>query len=256
MAQSRNVPSVKVLYLASVNNTLKLAKNLGITTLNNPQKYGLSLVLGSGEVNLLEMTSAYGVFARDGEKAPISFVSKIENSKGQIIFQQENNSIKVLSAEIAEKITAILSSNKLRSPMFGWNSYLHLDGYEVAAKTGTTENYRDAWLIGYTPSLSVGVWVGNNNNSQMNGPGVTLAGPIWKNFMEFALVRLKKENFKTPKEKLTGNPILDGESNGLKPHCILYYLNKNNPLEKGNSQKDAQYQNWEWAVNNFTKNKK
>ena len=256
LAQSRNVPSVKVLYLAGEKNTLELAKNLGITTLKNPLKYGLSLVLGGGEVTLLDITSAYGVFGRDGNRTFPHFIYKIEDSKGNILFKEKNSSIKVLESNVAREISQILSSNNLRAPMFGINSPLYIKGYQVAVKTGTTQKYNDAWIIGYTPSISVGVWIGNNNNAPMKGPGVTLAGPIWHEFMEFALKNFKKESFEKPKETLVEKPILNGKTNNLKPHCILYYLNKKDPLGKENSKDDIQFKNWEYAVLKFNQEKK
>jgi penicillin-binding protein 1A len=130
--------------------------------------------------------------------------------------------------------------------MFGWNSPLYLKGYRVAAKTGTTQEYNDAWTIGYTPSIVTGVWVGNNDNSPMTKPGVSLAGPIWHEFMVQALKKFEREEFKKPEEIVTGNPILDGSS--FEPHCILHFVNKNNPQTEGSSQKDPQYKNWEYAV--------
>ena len=251
LAQSRNVPSVKVLYLAGEKETLNLAKNMGITTLKNPSKYGLSLVLGGGEVKLLDITSAYGVFGRDGYYEPPHFIYKIENSKGEVIFKEKVNPIKVIGSNTARQISYILSSNTLRAPMFGINSPLNIKGYNVAAKTGTTQKNNDAWVIGYTPSISVGVWVGNNNNAPMKKPGVVLAGPIWHQFMTFALQRIGKEEFKKPSKIVTNIPIIDGKIDNLAPHSILYYVNKENPLKKGNSRNDVQFKNWEYAVLKF-----
>ncbi|RLC39480.1 MAG: penicillin-binding protein [Candidatus Nealsonbacteria bacterium] len=246
LAQSRNVPSVKVLYLAGLWETLDLAKEFGITSLEDGKKYGLSLVLGGGEVTLLETVRAYGVFANDGVKVPLNFIKKIEDAQGNIIEEMKDGQIKVISSQVAREINDILSDNKARAPMFGWNSPLYLKGYQVAAKTGTTQNYNDAWTIGYTPSIVTGVWVGNNDNSPMLKPGVSLAGPIWHDFMIEALKKFKKEEFKKPAEFITGKPVLDG--NFPEPHCILHFINKNNPLSEGNSQDDSQYKNWEYGV--------
>lgn len=249
LAQSRNVPSVKVLYLAGKDETLKLAEEFGITTLKDKEKYGLSLVLGGGEVKLLEMVQAYGVFAQDGLKIPLNFIQKIEDPGGNIIEEIKREGIKIIPSQIARQINDILSDNDARAPMFGWNSPLYLKDYKVAAKTGTTQDYRDAWAIGYTPTLVVGVWVGNNNNTPMTKPGVTLAGPIWRSLIDEALKKFEKEEFKTPQDVLTGKPILDGILPG--PHCVLHFVNKNNPPEEGHSQADAQYPNWEYGVNNY-----
>ncbi len=200
LAQSLNVPSVKVLLdLAGLEDSIKTAEDLGITTLKPP--YGPSIVLGGWEVKLLEMTSAYGVFANDGIKIPYVSILKIEDSSGKIIQENKKKPIRVLESRSARLINDILSDNEARAPMFGLYSNLYIKGYQVAAKTGTTQNYRDAWTIGYTPSIVVGVWVGNNNNQPMAAqPGVVLAGPIFHNFLEKILPTLPKENFIQPEE--------------------------------------------------------
>ncbi len=190
LAQSLNVPSVKVLaYLAGQRDSIETAKKMGITTLNrDPSFYGLSIVLGGGEVKLLDMTSAYSVFAREGTRIPPISILRIEDSKRKVIEENNKTPRKVISTETARMITDILSDNKSRSPMFGSNSLMHFPNYDVAAKTGTTNDYKDAWIIGYTPSITVGVWVGNNNNKPMSPqPSVVLAGPIWRSFLNQVL---------------------------------------------------------------------
>lgn len=193
LAQSLNVPSVKVLaYLAGLEDSIQTAKTLGITTLNKPSSfYGLSLVLGGGEVKLLDMVSAYGVFATGGLKAsPVSIV-KIVDSQGNVIEENQKSSKRVLETKTADLITDILSDNETRAPMFGKNSVMYFENFKVAAKTGTTESFRDGWIIGYTPFLAVGVWTGNNDNSPMlEKPGVVVAGPIWRTFLEKTLLGL------------------------------------------------------------------
>lgn len=195
LAQSLNVPSVKILlYLAGLEDSVKTVQDLGITTLKPP--FGPSIVLGGWEVKLLEMTSAYGVFATEGLRVPPVAILKIEDSKGNIIEENKKTPKRVLEIRVARMINNILSDNDARSPMFGLRSSLYFEGYQVAVKTGTTQNYRDAWTIGYTPSISVGVWVGNNNNAPtFKKPGVVLAGPIFHNFMEKVLLKYHKENF-------------------------------------------------------------
>ena len=215
LAQSLNVPSTKVLYLIGsetkienlgINNflglekvlleglkeSLKTAQDLGITTLNKPlPSYGPAIVLGGGEVNLLEMTSAYSVFANQGFRIPPVAILKIEDSKGNIIYQNKKEPKRVLESEVTKLINDILSDNEARAPMFGWNSHLYFENYKVSAKTGTTDDFRDCWTVGYAPSLSVGVWVGNNNNAPMirKQPAATVAGPIFHQFVEKALPR-------------------------------------------------------------------
>lgn len=202
LAQSINVPSVKVLLnLAGLPESIETAKKCGITTLNRPISfYGPAIVLGGGEVRLLDMVSAYGVFATEGLKVPPISISKIEDSKGNIIEENKKTPRRVLEQEPVRLLNDVLSDNEARTPMFGANSALHFENYQVAAKTGTTNNYRDAWTIGYTPNIAAGVWVGNNDNTSMSKkPGVVLAGPIWRAFMLEALAKFPKENF-TPLE--------------------------------------------------------
>ncbi len=204
LAQSLNVPSVKVLLnLAGLDETLSTARTLGLTTLNRASSfYGPAIVLGGGEVKLLEMVSAYGVFANEGLKLPQVSILKIEDSKGNIIEENKKTPKRVLHQEACQILNDILSDNEARAPMFGYNSNLYIPDYQVAAKTGTTNNYRDAWTIGYTPSLVAGVWVGNNDNTKMaQKPSVTLAGYTWKLFMLDALPKLSKEDFTPPPKK-------------------------------------------------------
>jgi len=208
LAQSLNIPSVKVLlYLADSPekfrkggeepDSIKTAKELGITTLKPP--YGPAIVLGGWEVKLLDMVSAYGVFANDGLKISPTAILKIEDSKGNIIFENKKTPIRVLESKVARLINDVLSDNEARAPIFGLRSNLYFENYQVAAKTGTTDNYRDAWAIGYTPSIVIGVWAGNNDNSPMlKKPGVMLAGPIFHSFMKKALSKYPPENFLKP----------------------------------------------------------
>ncbi len=187
LAQSLNVPSVKVLAdLAGLEDSIQTAKDCGITTLTRPASfYGLPLVLGGGEVKLLDMVSAYGVFATEGFQIPPVSVLKIEDSNGNIVEENKKTQKRVLEKKVADLITDILSDNEARAPIFGYRSSMYFENYKVAVKTGTTENYRDWWIIGYTPSISVGVWVGNNDNSPMaQVPAVQVVGAIWRSFLE------------------------------------------------------------------------
>jgi 1A family penicillin-binding protein len=201
LAQSINVPSVKVLVglcgptpQESIENSVKTAQDMGITTLSPP--YGPSIVLGGWEVKLLDMVSAYGVFATEGLRTPPVAILRIEDAQGNIIEENKKSSKRVLPVQVARTINDILSDNEARAPMFGRNSNLYFKDYQVAAKTGTTQDYRDAWTLGYTPSIAVGVWVGNSNNAPMSKqPGVVLAGPIFHNFLEKVLPMYPKEEF-------------------------------------------------------------
>jgi 1A family penicillin-binding protein len=212
LAQSLNVPSVKVLNsLAGLEDSIKTARDMGITTLNKPPSfYGLAIVLGGGEVKLLDMVSAYGVFATEGERIPPTAILKIEDSQGNIIEQNNKTPIRVLDIQTCRLISDILSDNEARAPIFGLRSSLYIENYQVAVKTGTTQNYRDGWTIGYTPSIVVGVWVGNSNNSPMGKiPAASSGAPIWKNFMLQVLPSYPRENFIKPtiSSDLTSTPL-------------------------------------------------
>jgi 1A family penicillin-binding protein len=189
LAGSINIAAVKVLYLTGLNRVLDLAQMMGYTTLTKRQDYGLALALGGGGVKLLEHTAAFAIFAQEGEKNPVTPFLKIENSKGEVLLEYKKRSQRVLDPEIARKINDILSDNQARSFVFGSHSYLYLGSRPVAAKTGTTNDFRDGWVVGYTPSLVTGVWVGNSNNEPMyrGAAGVNVAGPIWHEFMSESL---------------------------------------------------------------------
>lgn len=223
LAMSLNVPAVKVLYLVGVDNAIDMAHRMGITTLNDRKRYGLSLVLGGGEVKLLDMTSAFSVFATEGVRNPAQAIIKIVNTSGRIYEQEKNNSERVLDTQIARKINSILSDNAARTPIFGPHSPLVLEGKTVAAKTGTTSEFRDAWTVGYTPSIAVGVWAGNNDNHPMHAgaDGVFVAAPIWHDFMQQILAN-------KPDETFTAYETYDGKKTAAAKvvEKVTYYNNK------------------------------
>ncbi len=255
IAQSINVPSVKVLYLAGIADTLQLAKSMGISTLGDANQYGLTLVLGGGEVTLLDMSSAYGAFATDGTHYPPTAVLKIEDANGAVI---EDNSqpagTQVLQPQIAEEINDILSDPVARAPL-GENSLVSFPGYDVAVKTGTTNNYKDAWTIGYTPNLVVGIWAGNNDNSPMTHEvSGFIVGPMWNQFMTYALPTRPTQYFtRTTIDESGLKPILRGVwqnagSDGAL-HEILYWLNKNDPAgPTPPNPTDPQYTRWDTGL--------
>ena len=196
LAQSINLPSVKTLYLAGVRETINLAQDMGITTLKDRYRYSLSLVLGGGEVKLIDETAAYGVFATEGIKHPVNFILKIEDAQGNILEEYQDGAIRVLDQQIARQINNILSDEAVRAPMFGNHSKLYLPNRPAAAKTGTTQDYSDGWTVGYTPSLVVGVWAGNNDYTQkmrLGAAGLYVAAPIWNEFMERAYKTINNE---------------------------------------------------------------
>lgn len=284
LAQSINVIAVKLFYLAGLPDSLKTAENMGISTLKDISRYGLTLVIGGGEVSLLDMTSAYGVFANNGERNPYTGILKIENLNGKILEEFEPRTREVLPKNTALTISDILSDNKARVPTFSINSALHIPGKNVAAKTGTTNNNRDAWTIGYTPSIVVGVWAGNNNNVSMKKGGVAVAGPIWNKFMTEALKIYPNESFEKPdlktdpmivKPALRGfwqgneNFFIDKISGKLATeftpeetrqekvitnmHSILYWVDRNNILGPApvNPENNYQFNHWEIPIQNW-----
>ena len=257
LAQSINVPAVKALYLAGIQNSLDTAKSMGIEALGNPSQYGLTLVLGGGEVSPLDMTSAYSVFANDGVRNKYNSILKIQDNAGTTISEFTPSPESVLDAETARKITSILSDNDARVPAYGQNSALYIPSRPVAVKTGTTNDSKDAWIMGYTPNITVGVWAGNNDNSPMvKKVAGQIVAPMWREIMDQILPSLPIETFPAP-EPTNQNlkPVLrgiwTGDSNGI--HDILYYVDKTNPTgpNPSNPASDPQYNNWEFGVQNW-----
>ena len=281
LAQSINVPAIKTLYLTGIKDSLALAKDMGITSLKNPDTYGLTLVLGGGEVSLLEMSSAYGTFANEGVRVPYRPVVQIFDAAGNEIKLPEQKQSRVLSENAARQISDILSDNVARTPAYGANSVLHISNRDVAVKTGTTNDSRDAWTVGYSPNLVVAVWAGNNDNSPMvKKVAGQIVAPMWSKFMRQALTSVSDERFVPPTspDPSTLKPILRGVWQGgntytidtvtgklatsFTPqetrkeiavnsvHSILYWVDKNNPLgpAPSNPSSDPQFEKWETAV--------
>ncbi len=203
LGSSYNIPAVKTLQYVGLPAFLEMAHRLGINSLNRPD-YGLSLTLGGGDVTLLELTGAYAVFANGGRRVPPVTVLRLLDNYGRVIEEYHPpEGQQVISPQHAYLITSILSDNEARTPAFGPNSVLKLSR-PAAVKTGTTDDWRDNWTIGYTPDLVVGVWVGNSDNTPMARiSGVTGAGPIWHNFMEEALADTPPRDFPRPEGIVT-----------------------------------------------------
>jgi 1A family penicillin-binding protein len=199
LANSYNIPAVKAVQFVGVNDGIAMARRLGISTFADETYYGPAVVLGGAEVRLLELASAYSVFATNGLYRPPEAILRITDSAGNLLYQYDTpDGIKRLSPQIAFQITDILSDNNARIPMFGEKSDLVLPR-PAAAKTGTTDNSKDNWTIGFTPNLLVGVWVGNSDGRPMKKTsGLTGAGPIWNGFMVEALQSLPVEEFTRP----------------------------------------------------------
>lgn len=203
LANSLNVPAVAVMEKVGVPNAVSFAKSLGITTLTDENRYGLSLVLGAAEVPLLEMADAFAVFANRGKLVKPTTILEITDKRKNSIYSHESSPQNVLDADVAFLISSILSDNSARVETFG--NALTISR-PAAVKTGTTEDYRDALTVGYTPSLVVGVWVGNNDNTPMDNIAGSLgAAPIWRQLMERFLQGTPVETFNPPSDliKLT-----------------------------------------------------
>ena len=206
LGNSFNIPAVKTLALVGVKNVMDLGYRMGLSTWEptqeNVDNAGLSLTLGGREVRLLDLSSAFGVLANKGVKQEPVSILKVEDSKGKTLYEyKESGGVKILDEGIAFIISNILSDNGARSQAFGSNSVLNIPGKTVAVKTGTTDEKRDNWTIGFTPSYVVGVWVGNNNNEKMNpaiASGVTGASPIWQKIMKVALKEKGDEKVEQP----------------------------------------------------------
>jgi 1A family penicillin-binding protein len=201
LAGSLNVPAVKVLSLTGVQNAIDTMKDMGFTSKLDTNRCGLSLVLGGCEITLLDHTSAMGVFAANGVRYPSTPILQITNSKGKVIEEFDPNiGEEVLDPQVAYEITHIMADNDARGFIFGPSSPLVLPDRPVAAKTGTTQLWKDGWAVGFTPSLVAGIWTGNNNSAPMRqgADGVVTAAPIWNQFMREALKGTPVEQFKEP----------------------------------------------------------
>ena len=199
LANSYNIPAVQAVQFVGVNNGVAMARRLGISSFADETYYGPAVVLGGAEVQLLELASAYGVFATNGLYRPPEAILSVTNSDGNVVYEFEPTpGVQVLSPQISFLITSILSDNDARIPMFGADSFLKLTR-TAAAKTGTTDDSKDNWTLGYTPNLVTGVWVGNSDGRPMRETsGLSGAAPIWSNFMEEALRDLPVEEFTRP----------------------------------------------------------
>ncbi|MFH0987891.1 MAG: penicillin-binding protein [Parcubacteria group bacterium] len=278
LGHSLNIPAVKTLYLAGIDNVLDLLELNGYTTFGDRSRFGLSLVLGGGEVKLLEHTAGYGTLADEGMYHAPQAILSVEDSNGNILYQYKDDSHAVLEKQIVDEVTSIISDPSVRLSV-----NMSIPGRPNAAKTGTTNDFRAAWTMGYTPSLVTGVWVGNNDNSAMRrgADGTVVAAPIWKEYMTKALAGTPVENFPEVTIPTTGKGILDGDPipesivkidkyTGLRAtdatpseaiitktvreaHDILYYVDRDNPLGPIplNPSRDPQFINWEAGVQDW-----
>ncbi len=201
LASSLNIPAVKALYIGGQTEFLGTAKDMGITTFDrNTDEYGLSLALGAGEVKMVDMANAFSVLANNGQKHDQVYWLKITDSSGKTLDDNtgdKNKSKQVLDPQITSEITSIMSDNSSRCALgaFSCNNPLTLPNRPVAAKTGTSEDYKDAWTMGYTPSIVTAVWAGNNDNKPMTQAASIVSAPIWNKFMRAATDNTPVEQF-------------------------------------------------------------
>ena len=228
LANSLNIPAVKALKIAGIDNVLDTAERLGITTLTERDRYGLALTLGGGETKLLEMTGAFATFANKGTFVAPFPILEVKDAKGNVVYKHQPVGVRALSEETAFLISDILSDNGARSAVFGPDSLLNISGYEVAVKTGTTDDLRDNYAVGYTPNIAIGVWVGNNNNEAMSevASGITGATPIWHNAITAYLNGNTQDTFEPPAtvEKVTVDSLtgaLPFEEYASRPEWIV-----------------------------------
>jgi len=279
---SLNIPAVKTLYLAGIENALSFGERLGYTTLRD-EYVGLSMVLGGVSVTPIEHTAAFAAFANNGVRHNIVSILRVEDSNGEILEEwkaEENPGTQAMNSNLAATMSNVLSDNGSRAYIFGNNNYLTLSGRPAAAKTGTTNEYKDAWTMGYTPSLATGVWVGNADGTLMKtrADGSVVAAPIWKEYMDRSLKGTPVENFPAASIAITGKPILDGripsttvtidtasgklatnetperfreEKSCGEYHTILTYIDRENPLgdaPKDPARADSYYTPWEAGI--------
>ncbi|MBI2985034.1 MAG: transglycosylase domain-containing protein [Candidatus Kerfeldbacteria bacterium] len=283
LAGSLNIPAVKTLYLAGIPATVDVANKLGYTTFD-PQRLGLALAIGGGAVRLLEHAAAFAVLANDGVRNPTTPLLRIEDARGKILELYQHKDVRVLPEQPVRQVVSIMSDNAARSFIFGSRSPLILPDRPVATKTGTTNDFRDAWTVGFAPQLAAGVWVGNNNNEPMRSgsDGVIVAAPIWHEFMRRALAGDPVTPFPRPRPSDANKPVLRGQlatevpividtvtGRQIPPECldrwpreftrhrfvrevhtILHYLNRDDPRgpAPADPTRDSMYRRWEEPV--------
>lgn len=211
LGASLNTPAVRLLASVGMDSMIQTAKDMGITTFNDPKRYGLSLTLGGGEAKMIDLMAVYNTLSQMGSFRKPTGILKVTDSNGNVLEEYKNSSKQVLQPEVAYLISDILADNKARSIAFGPNSLLNIPGQTVSVKTGTSDSKRDNWTFGYTSDFVVGVWVGNPDNTPMHPSltsGVTGAAPIWNKIMRGLLVIKPGIAFNRPSTVIESN--IDG----------------------------------------------
>ncbi|MCX6780877.1 MAG: PBP1A family penicillin-binding protein [Candidatus Magasanikbacteria bacterium] len=277
---SLNIPAVKTVLLVGVDNVLDFADRMGYTTFTNRSQFGPAVVLGGGGVKMIEHVRAYAAFANGGTLYEPVGILKIEDKDGKDITPQRADSKTVLDSGVTATISNVLSDNDARAYVFGAKNHLTLPDRPVAVKTGTTNDYHDAWTVGYTPQIATAVWVGNNDNKVMKGgaDGSVVAAPIWQTIMIAGTKKMPVVQFPTPPENTATNPVLHGSTGGVvtvsvdaasgnlatkdtplnfvvtktyvPAHDILQYVDPSNPQGPAptNPASNPEYASWEAGV--------
>jgi len=258
LAQSINIPAIKVVYLAGISNAINHARSFGLTTLGDAKRCGLTVVVGGCEIRLLDLVGAYAVFGNDGIKHTPTGILEVADAQGNVLETYEPRPSQVLPAGIARDISAMLSDAQARVPEYSLTSPLTIPGYEVAVKTGTTDDTRDAWVIGYTPSIALGVWAGNNDNSPMvKSIAGFIAAPMWHEAMVYTVSKYPRAYFgeaqpipDTVPPMLRGQWQIPDAAGAITPHSLLYWTDKENPrgAPPANPSHDPQFAAWEYGV--------
>lgn len=234
LSNSRNIPAVKMLQVVGMQNMIDLAHELGITTLNEPERYGLALTLGGGEVRPLDMAQVFATFAALGRRTDLTPILKVEDPEGKVLYDHRPTSKQVIEPEYVYLLNDVLSDPVARRSTFGNSLEI---GRTLATKTGTTNDNKDAWTIGYTPELVSVVWVGNFNNDPMNGiMGSTGATPIMKGYMTRALTGAPDLDWQRPENVVAVE--VDSVS-GLIPQDSLNLPTKTEIFVKGSVPKQV-----------------
>lgn len=282
LQNSLNTPAVKALYLVGLNRVLDYTEKLGYTTLSDRSRFGLSLALGGGEVKPIEHAATFAAFGNDGIKMPTVSILRVEDHDGTVLQEwKPTEGTRVLDSQAARLLADVMTDNQARALVFSAaaRNHLTLPDRPVAAKTGTTNNFNDAWTVGFTPNLATVVWVGNSDGKEMSrgADGSVVAAPIWGGYMKQVMKSMPIERFKAPEPPSTDKPALLGtaimqhvkvvKSSGLlatdltpaeltedriyySPHEILSYIDKDDPTgpAPNNPATDPQFENWERAV--------
>ncbi len=241
LGNSYNIPAVKLVAMVGIKDFLQKSYDMGLVqfepTTKNMQRFGLSITLGGGETTLLDLSNAYSVFAREGIARDYSSILEVKDSRGKVIFRSKDaDERRVLSKGSSFLVSHILSDNNARADAFGTRSFLNIPGKTVAVKTGTTNDKRDNWTVGYTKGVTVGVWVGNNDNSPMNpkiSSGVTGASPIWSKIMSSLLAKYPNGIMQVPDDvtSLQIDAFLGGLPKDGYPQRSEYYIKGSEPTD-------------------------